>query len=258
MRVSLVPRTLFAAVVLGAPSSVVAQLPAPARFTIAGSVIDTLGKPVPFANVFVFGRDEGTIADDIGLFRLDNLRLEKTRFAVRRIGYDPVYFDVDVPVVATVNLQIRMRANVRILPTVDVLFKDERGPLRNEGFYDRMAAGHGLFVTPEMIAAIRPVRATDAFASIPNVVVHRRGTRTRITSSANMLCEYGLVVDKIRVGMAGSRVQTTTPDDLVSGTDLYAIEVYPRNRGLPAQFMGMTQEDGCGTIVVWTKGFLPR
>jgi hypothetical protein len=45
---------------------------------------------------------------------------------------------------------------------------------------------------------------------------------------------------------------------MVSGTDLYAIEVYPRNRGLPAQFLGMTQEDGCGTIVIWTKQLLPR
>jgi hypothetical protein len=34
--------------------------------------------------------------------------------------------------------------------------------------------------------------------------------------------------------------------------------VYPRNRGLPAQFLGMTSEDGCGTIVIWTKGMIPR
>ena len=258
MRFFAVRPTLLAAVLLCGPSSALAQLPPAARFALAGTVIDTLGVPVPFANVFVFDRDEGTVANDDGQFRLDNLPLEKTRFAVRRIGYDPVYFDVEVPVAATVNVQIRMRQNVRILPTVDIVNEDIRAPLRREGFYDRLAAGHGLFVTPEMISAIRPVRATDALASIPNVVVHRRGPRTRITSSASMHCEYGLVVDKIRVGQAGSRVRTTSPDDAVSGMDLYAIEVYPRNRGLPAQFMGMTQEDGCGTIVIWTKQLLPR
>jgi hypothetical protein len=228
-----------------------------ASFALTGSVIDTLGLPVPFAQVFVFGREQGTIADDDGRFRLDPLPLEKTRFAVRRIGYEPVYFDIEVPVAATVEVQVRMRQNVRILPTVDV--KDNvRDPLRKEGFYERMAAGHGLFVTPEMIAAIRPVRATDALMHLPNVVVHRRGSRTRITASSNVHCEYALVVDKIRIGQPGSRVRTTTPDDALSGMDLYAIEVYPRNRGLPAQFLGMTQEDGCGTIVIWTKGMLPR
>jgi hypothetical protein len=134
---------------------------------------------------------------------------------------------------------------------------DVRTPLQREGFYERMAAGHGLFVTPEMLAAMRPARASDALLSIPNVVVNRRGSRTRITT-ANQQCEYALVVDRIRVGQPGSRVRTTTPDDAVSATDLYAIEVYPRNRGLPAQFLGMTAEDGCGTIVIWTKGMIPR
>lgn len=258
MRVSWVRSTLFAAVLLGGPSGALAQLPAATRFALAGTVIDTLGVPVPFAHVFVFDRDEGTVANDDGHFRLDNLRLEKTRFVVRRIGFEPVYFDVEVPVAAIINVQIRMRQNVRILPTVDIVNEDIRAPLRREGFYDRLAAGHGLFVTPEMVAAIRPARATDALTSLPNVVVHRRGSRTRITSSASMQCEYGLVVDKIRIGQAGSRVRTTSPDDAVSGTDVYAIEVYPRNRGLPAQFLGMTQEDGCGTIVIWTKQLLPR
>jgi len=258
MRVFWARSTLFAAAACaGASSLVPAQQQSAPSFALAGTVIDTLGVPVPFAQVVVFDRDEGTVADDDGRFRLDRLRLEKTRFAVRRIGYEPVYFDIDVPVAATVEVQVRMRRNVRILPTVEVR-DDVRDPLRREGFYERMAAGHGLFVTPEMIAAIRPARASDALSAIPNVMVHRRGSRTRITGAASMHCEYGLVVDKVRIGQPGSRVRTTTPDDAVSGTDLYAIEVYPRNRGLPVQFLGMTQEDGCGTIVIWTKGLLPR
>ncbi len=166
-------------------------------FSLSGTVIDTLGLAVPFAQVFVFDNaDLGTTADDDGRFRLDRLPLAKTRFAVRRIGYDPVYFDVDAPVAAVVEVEIRMRQNVRMLTTVEV--KDEvRSPLSREGFYERMAAGHGLFVTPEMIAAIRPVRATDALTSIPNVVVHRRGSRTRITGASQQfrhrhLCDRSL------------------------------------------------------------------
>jgi hypothetical protein len=256
MRVWMRSVLFAAAAFLSASSATHAQLQSAASFALSGVVIDTLGVPVPFAQVAVFDGEPGTVADDDGHFRLDRLPLARTRFAVRRIGYEPVYFDVEAPVAATVEVQVRMRQNVPVLTTVEIR-TDIRSPLQKEGFYARMAAGHGLFVTPEMIAAMRPARATDAFAIIPNVVIHRRGSRTRITS-ANQQCEYGLVVDKIRVGQPGSRVRTTTPDDAVSGMDIYAIEVYPRNRGLPAQFLGMTQEDGCGTIVVWTKGMLPR
>lgn len=241
---------------LGTPSASRGQAQAVASFALTGTVIDTLGVGVPFAQVFVFDSEQGTIADDDGHFRLERLPIARTRFVVRRIGYAPVYFDVEVPVAATVEVEVRMHQNVPILTTVEIR-NDARTPLHKEGFYDRMAAGHGLFVTPEMLAAMRPARASDALLSIPNVVVNRRGMRTRITT-ANQQCEYALVVDKIRVGQPGSRVRTTTPDDAVSAGDLYAIEVYPRNRGLPAQFLGMTSEDGCGTIVIWTKGMIPR
>src|SRR5947207_13354267 len=100
-----------------------------------------------------------------------------------------------------------------------------------------MAAGQGHFVTPEMIAAIRPVNATDALASVPNVVVNWRGSRTRITA-ANQQCEYALVVDRIRIGQTGSRVRTTTPEGTVCGTDLYGTGVYPRTRVGPVRILG--------------------
>src|SRR6266542_962997 len=224
--------------------------------TLRGVVVDTLGAPVAYAEVFLVDDAGGTCADDAGRFRLDSLHATKVRFGVRRIGYSPLFFQVEMPVAATVDLQVRMRQNVQALSTIEVK-EDIHKRLKKEGFYERMAAGNGLFVPPEMIAAMRPVRATDALANIPNVVVERRGTRTRILG-ANQRCEYGMVVDRIRVGQPGSRVRTTSPDDAVSGTDIYAIEVYPRNRGAPAQFIGLSNEDACGTIVIWTKWVLRR
>jgi hypothetical protein len=257
MRIHWMRHIIFAAApLLGPLSPARTQVPSERTFALSGTVVDTLGVGVPFAQVAVFDREQGTTADNDGHFRLERLPLARTRFAVRRIGYAPVYFDVEAPIAATLEVEVRMRQNVPILTTVQVS-DNVRTPLQKEGFYDRMAAGQGLFVTPEMLAATRPARATDALLSVPNVVVHRRGSRTRITT-ASQLCEYALVVDKIRIGQPGSRLRTTTPDDAVSGMDLYAIEVYPRNRGLPAQFLGMTSEDGCGTIVIWTKQMIPR
>lgn len=222
---------------------------------LAGLILDTLGAPVAFAQISVIDAAARTVADEDGHFRLADLAGTSFKFAVRRVGYNPVYFDLAIPSGLTVEVRIRMRPSVRTLATVEI---DEiREPLRRIGFYERMKLGHGYFITPEMLAAIKPIRASDALASTPNVMVDRRGNRTRIMG-ANYRCEYSLIVDRVRVGEPGSRVRTTSPDDVVSGTDLYAIEVYPANRGIPAQFLGLSHEDGCGTIVVWTKGIVPR
>ncbi len=222
---------------------------------LAGLVVDTLGTPVGFAEVAVIGTAAKTTADEDGRFRLAATTSNSLKFAVRRIGYNPVYFDLAIPPGLTIEVRIRMTPSISSLPNVEIEGISE--PLRKVGFYDRMKSGHGYFISPARIAAMRPMRASDAFLSIPSVVVDRRGSRSRLVG-ANYTCEYALVVDRIMVGQPGSRVRTSSPDDAVSGTDLYAIEVYPANRGVPAQFLGLSHEDGCGTVVIWTKGILLR
>lgn len=232
-----------------------AQQPLPGKSGLSGVVIDGLDAPVAFAQVLVVDGNNGVTADEDGRFLLNGVHAGKILIEVRRIGFDPVYFDIEMPEASVVDVRVRMHQNVRELSTVSV--NEVQDPLRRVGFYERMAAGNGHFLSPEMIERMRPVRATDAFMSIPNLVVDRRGNKSRVMAS-NFRCEYAMVIDRVLVGEAGSRVRTTSPDDLVSASDLYAVEVYPRNRGLPSQFLGLMHEDGCGTIVIWTKGMLPR
>jgi hypothetical protein len=232
-----------------------AQQANPATSGLSGLVVDTLDGPVAYAQISVVNGREGVTANEDGKFLLLGLRAGTVLIAVRRIGYDPVYFDVEIPASMTVGVRVRMHATARELNTVAV--DEVRDPLKRVGFYDRMAAGNGHFISPAMLAKMRPTRATDAFMSIPNLVVDRRGGKSRIMTS-NYRCEYAMVIDKVGVGQPGSRIRTTSPDDLVSASDLYAVEVYPRNLGLPAQFAGMSQDDGCGTVVIWTKGMIAR
>lgn len=222
---------------------------------LAGVVLDTFGEPVAFAEVAIAGATARTNTDEAGRFRLVTSSARPLKFVVRRVGYNPVYFDLAIPSGLTVEVQIRMTSSATTLPGVEIAAISE--PLRKVGFYDRMKSGSGYFILPETIAAMRPLRATDAFLSIPLVVVDRRAGRTRLVGP-DYRCEYALVVDRVMVGEPGSRVRTSSPDDAVSGTDLYAIEVYPANRGVPAQFLGLSHEDGCGTVVIWTKGILLR
>lgn len=232
-----------------------AQSAAPANSALSGMVVDSIGQPVPFAQVSLVDGDNGAVADQNGRFRLSRLAAGQLLISVRRIGFDPLYFDVSMPDSVTVEVKINMHANAREIAAVSV--KDVREPLRRIGFYDRMAAGSGHFIPPDVLERMRPLRATDAFMNIPNLVVDRRGNKSRVMGS-NYRCEYAVVIDQVSVGEAGSRIRTTSPDDLVSASDLYAIEVYPRNRGLPAQFVGMSHGDGCGTILIWTKGMIAR
>lgn len=223
--------------------------------SLTGLVVDTLGAPVRYAHVLVVNGTAANTADSTGRFRLTGLSAGRHIFEVRRIGYDPVHFVVNFTDSVTIDVRVRMREVARELVAINV--DDTRDPLKAVGFYKRMAEGYGHFLSPQMISEMRPIRATDAFAAIPNLVIDRRGNKSRVMTS-NYRCEYGIVIDRIIVGQAGSRVHTTSPDDLVSASDLYAVEVYPRNRGLPARFLGMNHQDGCGTIVIWTKGMLPR
>lgn len=239
---------------MGAWGTSSAQQRGAGRSGLSGVIVDSFSEAVPYAQVFLDEGNSGVTADEDGRFHLRDLRAGKLLVQVRRVGFDPVYFDVVLPEGMNVEVRVRMHRNVRELATVDVIESD---PLRKVGFYDRMAAGNGHFVPPDVLARMRPMRATDAFMSIPNLIVDRRGNRTRLVTS-NLRCEYAIVIDRVPMGQPGSRVRTTSPDDLVSASDLYAIEVYPRNRGLPVQFLGMSHEDGCGTVLIWTKGMIPR
>ena len=253
MRTSMRGILFFCILMLAARGELRAQA-APAS-GLSGVVLDSLDDAVQFAVVTVGDENAGTTADENGKFRLSGLAAGKTMFRVRRVGFEPVYFEVTLPEASNVEVRIRMHKTVHVIPTVEV--NDIREPLRRVGFYERMAAGNGHFITPEYLEKIRPSRASDVLNNIPDLVVDRRGAKSRIMTS-NYKCEYGLIVDNVLVGEPGSRVRTTSPDDVVSASDLYAVEVYPRNRGLPAKFLGMSHEDGCGTVVIWTKGMIAR
>ena len=249
-------RVILGAAIFLVPAAVVtAQEAASAGSGLTGLIVDTASAPIAYAAVSVVRGTAGVRSDESGRFRLMGLPSGKSLIAVRRLGFDPVFFDVVIPDTSIVDVRVKMLNVAKDLSTVNI--SDVREPLRRVGFYERMAAGHGHFVSPAMIENRRFTRATDALGSIPNLVVDRRGSKTRVMTS-NLKCEYGLVVDGMGVGEAGSRVRTTSPDDLVSASDLYAIEVYPRNRGIPPEFLGMSHEDGCGTIVIWTKGMIAR
>ncbi len=75
-----------------------------------------------------------------------------------------------------------------------------------------------------------------------------------------MFCVPAVFVDGLRFYTGGQRPGTTTDYMEYTGTadleyvvnprDVKAIEVYPRDAGVPVEFDD--PNDGCGSIVIWT------
>ncbi len=255
MRIPLGLGVIFLLAAFPGPARTQLPPPKPPASGLSGVIVDSLNEPVQYAVVTIADVNIGTTADEDGKFRISGIVSGRTAFRVRRVGFEPIHFEIELPDSASVEVKITMRASPHTVAPVAI--SGVREPLKLVGFYERLAQGQGHFITPEYLDRTRPSRSSDALINIPDVVVDRRGNRSRIMTS-NQRCEYSLFIDGIQAGEPGSRVRTTSPDDLVSASDLYAIEVFPRNRGVPARYLGMNHEDGCGTILMWTKSMIAR
>ena len=102
-------------------AQVIAQAVSPpgANSALSGVVVDTVGHPVQYAQVVVVNGTAGTTADEDGRFHVAGLSAGRNVFEVRRIGFEPVYFEVALRDSVDVQVRVSMRANVRALTTVE-------------------------------------------------------------------------------------------------------------------------------------------
>jgi outer membrane cobalamin receptor len=134
--------------------------------------------------------------------------------------------------------------------------------LQKTGYYDRFQAGFGSFITPEEIEKRNPREVADLFRGVPGIQVRREGiTGTRIflfrpNFRGRETCNPRVYVDGMQrlndpfteEGAPGIRLE-----DLVSISDIAAVEVHTRATSIPLLYGG-TQE-GCGAILIWTKAY---
>ena len=114
----------------------------------------------------------------------------------------------------------------------------------NEFFERRQSrAAFGRFLDQEEIRKKGARFASDLFRNVPGVSVKTNpagGNAIRIRD-----CQPMVFID-------GQRSPGAELDEVVSAGDIAAIEFYPSNAGVPAQYL----ERGnrlCGLILVWTK-----
>jgi hypothetical protein len=213
-----------------------------ATAALAGLVVDAWGEPVAFAQVNLLDGRAGTVADDSGRFLLDSLPAGPAEFGVRRIGYEPLAFRIELLESATVHVRVRLTQVVARLSAVNV--EDARIPgLLHFGFYERRDTGHGTFFLPEDLKHIRPSRASDFVRGIAGIIVDTRSsTETALFGrSAGQVCPIAVFIDGYFT--PGSPDETLRPDSVL------AIEIYGHAATTPVRFQ---RTGACGAVVIWT------
>jgi len=232
-----------------------------APYRIVGKIVDPRGNPVFAAEVIVVERDSAlhrTRSDSSGRFEIDGVRQLEVTLRIRRIGFQAQDLTVRVTKAGRLaNVLVRMEPSVAALGRVvvdDTAPPDEPPNPRLVGFKERVATNSfGHYVTPEMLAKMRPQHASDALRELPGVV-----TRPAMRSIGNIVRLRGCGVrgqsaEKVGplIWLDGVRLVGAEIDEVTEGVDIAAMEVYNSFAGVPAQYLDRSAV--CGTILVWTK-----
>jgi hypothetical protein len=238
------------AVTFGHPAAGQDKTPQPTSqgrtYPVGGVVVDAGRQPL--AEVEVTAGDTGTAAlsvktDSRGRFELGQFRPGPLSVRARRLGYEQRTVEVEVGAGGQPSsLEIVLHAVPQELEDVHVT-ASSHGKL--SGFYRRKEQGgtFGRFLEQKEITRMGARNASDLFRNVPGVsfaASPNGGNAIRIRG-----CQPMVRVDEQRV--PGAEL-----DDLVSPSDIAAIEFYSSASGVPAQYV----ERGnrlCGLILVWTK-----
>lgn len=247
-------------------------------------VVDQNAQPVPYATVSVAG-GTNRITDANGELQLNGIGQDSLRLIVRRIGYRE--HDQKVARGAPSD-PVRVQL-VRVAQSLDAVeVKGEvKSPLQLNGFYERMldvqrGATVGEFFTPEMLQA-RPSNRFSAlvqgsrflrFQTVRGKMV-LLGRSPGANNSSSEFCNMSVVLDGMKIqgdieasfaaGGGPTSMQSNSQartqdsryvaiDDLVSGGDVSAIEVYPSNANAPVRLQPLTGGGSCGIVAIWTGG----
>lgn len=253
----------------------VANAQRPGTIRVSGTVADSSGRAIPYANVTPLPTGQRVVADADGRFALDVDTAVKA-IELRRIGFEPRM--VEAAALYDSALVITLTALPARLERVRVEAEQQARSLSLHGFYERQALlekgiNHGFMITPEEIEARKGARVTDFIYGHPAVKVMRinpsRMTGLRIGGTGGGragLQPSGVDGCRLEIYVDGIRFYTTKwppdpqyddtknyefIDDLISTSSVAAIEVYPTAVNAPPKYQPLN--GNCGVILIWTK-----
>ncbi|MDH5758402.1 MAG: Plug and carboxypeptidase regulatory-like domain-containing protein [Gemmatimonadota bacterium] len=190
-----------------------------------------------------------------GRFRFDGVDHGPYRISVRNLGYAEV---VDTFTVRSgERTQIDVRLPEEAVEVEGVTVEVVRGSRRLDmtGFFDRMADGLGVFLTPEELERKNAFTASDLFKNLSGVQVSTtaaaRDGRPRSYVRLRNGCLPTVYIDGVVVPRSSGTRDVVTLDDLVEPSQITGVEIYRAGSEIPLEFGGTGAE--CGVILVWTR-----
>jgi hypothetical protein len=248
---------------------------------IRGTITDTVGTPIAYANVQTSGQGR-TVTNDSGGFSYRAQIKGELQLRITRIGYEPQMLKLNPS--GDTSISVKMTPIPRTLEAVGVEVARMNNRLKAHGFYDRMSdrqkgIGSATFITREDIEARNPMRITQMLDVVRGLRIVRKaqvpwgggrgssndpgtGTAQLPTSSDEDWvilgpgsCQYTVYLDGAMISPRRNvRTRANEPfpiDPYLSPNGTAGIEVYPRGPGVPAQYSLMGET--CGVVVFWSK-----
>jgi hypothetical protein len=208
--------------------------------SLHGTVRDVTGKIVPGALVTLASVDTSVRTGTAGEFTLTSLPAGTHVLQVRQVGLAPATMLVDLLPQQTTEAAVEM-PSARTLATFNVR-ADAVTALDRSGFEARRRSGFGYALENKDFANRTDI--TTVLREMPSVTVTKQRGSTSITLPGRMggQCSAVIYID-------GARADAEQLNSLDPPT-VRAVEVYPREINVPAQFASFAR---CGVILVWTK-----
>jgi hypothetical protein len=243
----MVPARFFLSVAALLATTVQGQQPVTAAVTepsVGGIVRDVDGRPVADVEVGIIRGEQLqqfviTAAD--GRFLLTGVARGIVPLRIRRLGYAMQFLDVDSRLPPSAALEIVLKTVASELEEVTIE-GIEQGKLHE--YYERKQhrGSFGRFLEQRDIRRLGPTYASELFRTVPGIVI-------RTASGGNTIRIRGC---QPMVWLDGQRVPGAELDEVIQPSEIAAIEFYPSNAGIPAQYL----ERGnrlCGLLLVWTR-----
>jgi hypothetical protein len=219
-----------------------------ARMT--GIVIDTLGYPVPEAEVAVLGTDYQATTDREGIFTLDGLPLGLQIARVRKIGYRAQHLAIRFAAGEEWSGKITIKRLPTTLGEIVVVGRWGKPPQyantsKYDEFYRRRAGRSGRYLTRADIESRPTIRISQLLGGIPGLRVgfdRPGGDEIEFVGCAGGAPGIWLDGQKL-TGNPAELIRVVTPNDIE------AMEVYVRETQIPAEF----RDGSCAAIVMWTR-----
>jgi hypothetical protein len=244
---------------------------------IAGRVTDTLGAPLAYCYVASPTATASATCDDSGRFRLGGLPAGRNILIVRRLGYGPGKFTLQLSPDSTLAVVVQLAPVATQLEAINVTREGLFRSLVDAGFYERLREHEiglyiGTFITPEEFASLHANLVTDAFQGRPGVTLAYSGQLV-VPWGRFARCLLNVYVDGLEIrnlyempnernpdhvwlGEPGlvigehNRVTGIGIDGFVKPNEVLAIEIYPSGANAPTRFRSA---NSCGAIVIWTN-----